>query len=63
LDTSFANEINLHRRNRRDLHPGAEVSLYAAHWFGVTDTELPGIPAQYRHFGGAGYLVDLGLMA
>nr|MDP2192114.1 DUF1501 domain-containing protein [Rhodoferax sp.] len=48
------------------LLPSTSVDQYAAtlaRWFGVADAELPGILPNITHFGGAGYPVNLGLMA
>lgn len=47
------------------LLPSTSVDQYAAtlaRWFGVSDTELPGILPNIGHFGGAGYPVNLGFM-
>ena len=48
------------------LLPSTSVDQYAAtlaRWFGVADSELPGILPNITHFGGAGYPVNLGFMA
>ncbi len=48
------------------LLPSTSVDQYAAtlaKWFGVADSELPGILPNITHFGGAGYPVNLGFMA
>lgn len=48
------------------LLPSTSVDQYAAtlaSWFGVADSELPGILPNIGHFGGAGYPVNLGFMA
>ncbi len=48
------------------LLPSTSVDQYAAtlaKWFGVADTELPGILPNIVHFGGAGYPVNMGFMA
>jgi uncharacterized protein (DUF1501 family) len=47
------------------LLPSTSVDQYAAtlaKWFGVADSELPGILPNIRHFGGASYPLDLGFM-
>jgi uncharacterized protein (DUF1501 family) len=47
------------------LLPSTSVDQYAAtlaKWFGVADSELPGILPNTRHFGGASYPLDLGFM-
>jgi len=48
------------------LLPSTSVDQYAAtlaRWFGVADSELPGVLPNIGHFGGAGYSVNLGFMA
>jgi len=48
------------------LLPSTSVDQYAAtlaRWFGVADSELPGILPNIGHFGGANYPLDLGFMA
>jgi hypothetical protein len=47
------------------LLPSTSVDQYAAtlaKWFGVADSELPGILPNIHHFGGASYPLDLGFM-
>ena len=47
------------------LLPSTSVDQYAAtlaKWFGVADSELPGILPNIAHFGGAGYPVNMGFM-
>jgi uncharacterized protein (DUF1501 family) len=47
------------------LLPSTSVDQYAAtlaRWFGVADSELPGILPNLAHFGGAGYPINLGFM-
>jgi uncharacterized protein (DUF1501 family) len=47
------------------LLPSTSVDQYAAtlaKWFGVADSELPGILPNIHHFGGAAYPTDMGFM-